>query len=143
MMFRRPNRRRATGSERRLDRRKSSTIQAAMRWEHDIIRQCRITSLSLSGMLLELKDIDIQIGAPLEIFFYSCIDDSKKLCSERVQVVGKREKGIAVSFARFDNQHQSNIQLMLQQTGPQPRMMIPTNHKQQDFPGIENIPKTA
>jgi hypothetical protein len=102
-----------------------------MCWEHDHTRQCRITSLSLTGMFLELKEANLEIGTELQLFFYCAMDDSEKLCCEWVSVVGQRENGVAVSFARFDNQHQNNIQLMLQQAVPHPYSFSPANGENQ------------
>ncbi|MGD8938029.1 MAG: PilZ domain-containing protein [Gammaproteobacteria bacterium] len=141
MKFWRANRLRDSVRERRLDQRKPSTIQAAMCWEHDHTRQCRITSLSLTGLFLELKDTNVQVGTLLQLFFYCTMDHSKKLCSEWVHVVGQRENGVAVSFARFDNQHQSNIQLMLQQAANNTSVLLPTNKQKQNLPGTAT--KTA
>ncbi len=143
MKFWRTNRRRTSVRERRLDQRKSSTLQAAMCWEHDHSCQCRITSLSLTGMLLEFRDTNIQIGTMLQLFFYCTMDDAKKLCSEWVRVVGKRENGVAVSFARFDNQHQSNIQLILQQAVVNTREFFPVKNQNQALSSAATIKKTA
>lgn len=143
MNFWRTNSRHTLGGDRRLDQRKPSTIQAAMCWEHNDTRQCLISSLSLTGMLLELKDTNLQIGTMLQLYFYCTIDDSRKLCSEWVEVVGQRKNGIAVSFARFDNQHQSNIQLMLQQAVSDTSALISANQQPQELFSAKTISKTA
>ena len=101
--------------ERRLDQRKPSTISAAMYWEHNNTRQCRITSVSLTGMFLEMKEPDVNSGTMLQLYFHCFMDNATKRCCEWVRVVGARKNGVAVRFARFDNQHQSNIRLMLHQ----------------------------
>ncbi|WP_455211842.1 PilZ domain-containing protein [Kaarinaea lacus] len=143
MKFWRSHQRTATVRERRLDQRKPSTIQAAMCWEHDHTRQCRITSLSLTGMFLESPDTDVNIGTILQLFFYCTMDDSKKLCNEWVRVVGKRDTGVAVSFAQFDNQHQSNIQLMLQQAVNHTHSIAGDNYQRKTSPGTATIQKSA
>jgi len=143
MKFWRTNHRAAAVRERRLDQRKPSTIQAAICWERDRTRQCRITSLSLTGMFLELPDANLHIGTVLELFFYCSMDDARKLCNEWVTVVGKRENGVAVSFARFDNQHQSNIQLMLQQGVNHPASIAPASRQTDVLHGAEKMQKSA
>ncbi|KPJ95140.1 MAG: hypothetical protein AMJ53_03470 [Gammaproteobacteria bacterium SG8_11] len=140
MKFWKSKRRSTVVGERRLDTRKPSTIQAAMCWEQSNTRQCRITSISLTGMFLELNAAKLKIGTLLELFFYCRMDDSKKLCSEWVRVVGQRQNGIAVSFARFDNLHQSNMQLMLQQAFSDTRS--PSGAKQTEHI-TANMQKTA
>jgi hypothetical protein len=115
MKFFNPKRRMKVVRERRLDQRKPSQLQAAVCWNPQHSQQCRITSMSLTGLFLELQESRITIGEVLQLFFYSDIDGSRKLCCEWVRVEGQRNNGVAVSFARFDNQHQCNIQLMLQE----------------------------
>jgi hypothetical protein len=113
--------------ERRLDQRKPSQLQAAVCWDINHSRQCRITSVSLTGLFLELQESRITIGDELQLFFYSQIDGSRKLCCEWVRVEGQRDNGVAVSFARFDNQHQCNIQLMLQEAMVHPASLTNSN----------------
>ena len=143
MKFWRTSHRTAAVRERRLDQRKPSTIQAAICWERDRTRQCRITSLSLTGMFLELPEADVNIGTLLELFFYCTMDDSKKLCNEWVTVVGQRENGVAVSFARFDNQHQNNIQLMLQQGVNHSTSIAPASNQPDTLHHAEKVRQSA
>lgn len=126
MKFFKPKHQMPAVRERRLDQRKPSKLQAAVYWDTNHSRQCRITSVSLTGLFLELQESRISIGDILQLFFYSHIDGSRKLCCEWVRVEGRRDKGVAVSFARFDNQHQCNIQLMLHQAMVPPASLVNT-----------------
>ncbi len=110
----------ASGRERRLDQRKPTVQQAVIWGDHNQSRQCCITSVSLTGLFLELSDAHLTNGTDVQVFFYSDMDGAQKLCSEWVRVVGERNNGVAVTFIRFDNEHQCNIQLMLHKalTGP-------------------------
>ena len=115
MRFFKPKHPALAARERRLDQRKPSELQAAICWEQDQSLQCRITSISLTGLFLELQEAQLASGAIMQLFFYGTMDGSQKLCSEWVRVEGTRHNGVAVSFTRFDNQHQCNMQLMLHQ----------------------------
>ena len=101
--------------ERRLDQRKPATINAAICSEHDNGKRCIISSLSLTGMLLQLNEVNLPVGAALQVYFYCNVDGADKCCNELVSVVGVRNDGVAVRFERFDNEHQSNMQMMLHQ----------------------------
>ena len=115
MKFFKPNRRSSTMRERRLDHRKPSVLHAAICWEKNNSQRCLVTSVSLTGLFLELQECHPSSGAIMQLLFYCTIDGSRKLCSEWVRVEGHRDNGVAVSFTRFDNQHQCNMQLMLEQ----------------------------
>lgn len=99
--------------ERRLDTRKSSTIPAAICWGDDNSKYCTISHVSLTGMLLDVNSTGFSADTVARIFFYSDIDGARKRCCEWVRVVGVRNNGVAVCFTHFDNEHQSNIQMML------------------------------
>ena len=124
----------ASGRERRLDQRKPTAQQAVIWGDHNQSRQCCITSVSLTGLFLELSDAHLINGTDVQVFFYSDMDGAQKLCSEWVRVVGERNNGVAVAFIRFDNEHQCNMQLMLHQTlvgsatPPQPQPSLDANN---------------
>lgn len=102
--------------ERRLDIRKPATINAVVCGEQSSAQPCIISMLSLSGMFLKLEqETNYDPGTLLQVVFYSTMDSCRKLCCEWVRVAGVRKNGVAVVFAHFDNQHQTNIQLMLHQ----------------------------
>lgn len=99
--------------ERRLDTRISSTIPAAICWSDDNSKHCTISHVSLTGMLLDVHNVDLPADTEAKIYFYCDIDGARKRCCEWVRIVGIRNNGVAVCFTHFDNEHQSNIQMML------------------------------
>ena len=102
--------------ERRLDIRKPTYISALVCSEQSGATPCVISSLSLTGMFLELEEeVDFETGALLQLVFYSTMDSISKRCGEWVHVAGMRKNGVAVSYAHFDNEHQTNILFMLHQ----------------------------
>ena len=74
-----------------------------------------ITNLNLNGMFLEIPNENLPIGADFEMCFYCDYYGNTKRCCERVRVVSCDASGVAVEFSRFDNQHQSNIQVLFHQ----------------------------
>lgn len=103
----------ATAKERRWDIRKTSEIDAAVCWGEDAYKRCIITSLSLTGMFLKLPQADIAEGSELELMFLNNNSSGHRRCVETVRVVRTTQKGVAVCFSHFNNQHQTNIQTML------------------------------
>ena len=131
--------------ERRLDKRKSLTINAVVCSEQDSAQPCIISTLSLSGMFLVLEpETRFADGTLLQLVFYSTRDNCRKVCCEWVRVVGMRESGVAVTFAHFDNQHQTNIQQMLHQVSVHtPSIPLTLSGNQQGFLTAEQSRKTA
>ncbi|WP_455203343.1 PilZ domain-containing protein [Kaarinaea lacus] len=103
----------ATAKERRWDIRKPSEIDAAVCWGPSSYKRCSITSLSLTGMFLKLPNADIPAGSELDIMFLHDGRGGNKRCVETARVVRTTENGVAVCFNHFNNQHQTNIQIML------------------------------
>jgi hypothetical protein len=131
--------------ERRLDIRKPTTINAVICYEKSAAVPCVISSLSLTGMLLELTEkVHFELGTLLQLVFYSTIDHCRKVCCEWVSVAGMRENGVAVRFAHFDHEHQTNIQQMLHQAMTHsPPLPLKVNTNQKGFSTSEHSQKTA
>jgi hypothetical protein len=74
-----------------------------------------ITNLNLNGMFLKIPNENLNIGMELEIYFFCDYYGITKRCCEWVRVVSCDISGVAVEFSRFDNQHQSNMQVLFHQ----------------------------
>jgi hypothetical protein len=66
-------------------------------------------------MFLEIPNENLPLGTEFEMFFYCDYYGNTKRCCEWVRVVSCGPSGVAVEFSRFDNQHQSNIQILYHQ----------------------------
>lgn len=74
-----------------------------------------ITNLNLNGMFLEIPNERLPIGVEFEMCFYCDYYGITKRFCEWVRVVSCDSSGVAAEFSRFDNQHQSNIQVLFHQ----------------------------
>ncbi|WP_455209890.1 PilZ domain-containing protein [Kaarinaea lacus] len=90
-------------------------IKAMIMLDSEHAKRIIITNLNLNGMFLEFPNENLPIGAEFEMFFYCDYYGNTKRCSETVRVVSCDSSGVAVEFSHFDNQHQSNIQILFHQ----------------------------
>ena len=90
-------------------------IKAMIMLDSEHAKRIIITNLNLNGMLLEIPNENLPVGAEFEMFFYCDYYGNTKRCCEFVRVVSSDKSGVAVEFSRFDNQHQSNIQILFHQ----------------------------
>ncbi|KPJ91827.1 MAG: hypothetical protein AMJ53_10680 [Gammaproteobacteria bacterium SG8_11] len=90
-------------------------IKAMLMLDSEHAKRIIITNLNFNGMFLEIPNVTLPVGVELEIFFYCDYYGNTKRCSEWVRVVSCDPSGVAVKFSRFDNQHQSNMQILFHQ----------------------------
>ena len=90
-------------------------IKAMIMLDSEHAKRIFITNFNLNGMFLEIRNDKLPVGAELEMYFYcDHYGETKRYC-ELIRVVSCDSSGVAVEFCRFDNQHQTNIQILFEQ----------------------------